>query len=79
MNGDGTLYIRARNYHPDLVHELVEKCRAAGLRMLCIGHPDYSLCPEGIEDCRSVDLRETISALSSVRLLAAEFTGGSSA
>ncbi len=66
---------KTRNYHPALVHELVEKCRAAGLRILCIGHPDYSLCPEGVEDCRSLDLRETVAALCSVRLLAGELSG----
>ncbi len=66
---------KTRNYHPELAHELVEKCRAEGLRMLCIGHPDYSLCPEGVEDCRSLDLRETVAALCSVRLLAGELSG----
>ena len=66
---------RTRNYQPELVRQLVEMGRAAGWRMVCIGHPDYSLCPEGVEDFRSLDLRETVSALCSVRLLAGELSG----
>jgi hypothetical protein len=66
---------RTRNYRSDLAQELVALGRAAGWRMLCIGHPQYSICPDGVEDCRSLDLRKTISALCSVPLLAGELSG----
>jgi hypothetical protein len=64
-----------RNWQPSHAAELVEKTRAAGWRILCIGHPQYSLCPDGVEDRRSVELRETIAAISSVRLVAGELSG----
>jgi hypothetical protein len=66
---------RSRNYRRELAEEIVRLGSAAGWRMICVGHPDYSLCPEGVEDLRSVDLRETVAALCSVRLLAGELSG----
>ncbi len=66
---------RSRNYRRELVEGLVAMGQAAGWRMLCIGHPDYSFCPAGVEDFRSVDLRETVASICSARLLAGELSG----
>ena len=66
---------RTRNYRREHVEALVEMGRTAGWRMLAIGHPNYSFCPEGVEDFRSVDLRETITGICSARLLAGELSG----
>lgn len=66
---------RTRNYRRESAEELVELGRQAGWRMMCIGHPDYSFCPEGVEDQRKLDLRESVAALCSVRLLAGELSG----
>ena len=46
-----------------------------GFRCCCIGLPDLSYCPKNIQDCRSDDLRTTISVISSASLV----IGGSSA
>ena len=64
-----------RNYLPAHAGELVRLCREHGFSLICIGHPEYSLCPEGVEDFRSVDLRCTVAAISSVRVVAGEISG----
>ncbi len=66
---------QTRNYRQESALELVELGRRAGWRMMCVGHPDYSFCPEGVEDQRKLDLRETVAAMCSVRLLAGELSG----
>jgi hypothetical protein len=66
---------RSRNYRVELANDLVRLGQQAGWKMIAIGHPSYSFCPEGVEDCRSVELPETIAALCSVRLLAGELSG----
>jgi hypothetical protein len=66
---------RSRNYNPELVQEVVELAKQKNWRVLCIGHPKYSLCPQGVEDFRSEDLKETVSAICSVRLIAGELSG----
>ena len=65
----------SRNYSPARAAELVRLCREQGFSMLCIGHPDYSICPEGVEDFRSVDLRRTVAAISSARVVCGELSG----
>lgn len=65
----------AKNYSPELASELVSRCRDQGLKVVCIGHPDYSICPEGAEDFRSVDLRQTVKAVNSARAVAGENSG----
>jgi hypothetical protein len=65
----------AKNYAPQLASDLVQAFSREGLSLLCIGHPDYSLCPEGAEDRRSVDLQQTIAAINSVRLVVGENSG----
>lgn len=64
-----------KNYAPELAAELVACCVDAGLRVLCVGHPDYSIAPPGAEDCRTVVLRETVRALNSVHAVAGENSG----
>ena len=64
-----------RNYLPTQAEKLVQLCREHGFTMICIGHPDYSICPAGVEDFRSVDLRRTIAAISSVRVISGEISG----
>lgn len=64
-----------RNYSPAHAGELVRLCREGGFSVICIGHPEYSLCPEGVEDFRSVDLRRTVAAISSVRVVSGEISG----
>jgi hypothetical protein len=65
----------AKNYPLELAAELVHRCRDAGLSVLCIGHPQYAICPPGAEDFRDVDLRVTVAAISSARLVAGENSG----
>ena len=64
-----------RNYLPAHAEKLVELCRAQGLSMICIGHPEFSICPAGVQDFRSVDLQRTIAAMCSVRVIAGEISG----
>jgi hypothetical protein len=63
-----------KSYTPERADELVALLSNAGMRVACIGHPDYSYVPAGVQDLRSLDLRETIRALSATRL----FVGGMS-
>jgi hypothetical protein len=65
----------AKNYDPALADELATLCLAKGLSVICVGHPDYSYCAKGCEDLRRVDLRESVAAICSVRVLAGENSG----
>jgi hypothetical protein len=65
----------AKNYSPELAAELVQRCRDVGLTVLCIGHPDYSICPAGAEDQRHVAMEKTVRAISSARAVAGENSG----
>jgi hypothetical protein len=66
---------KAKNYSTDLADELARLCLAGGLSVICVGHPDYAYCAGGCEDKRRVDLRESVAAISSARLLAGENSG----
>ena len=64
-----------KNYSPALCDELAEKCQARGLSVACIGHPAYAYCPPGCADHRNVDLRQTVAAICSARVVAGENSG----
>ena len=65
----------AKNYPPALADALARKCMERGVSVTCIGHPEYSYCPPDCDDHRSVDLRQTVSAISSARAVAGENSG----
>ena len=64
-----------KNCPPARCDELAACCRALGLSLCCIGHPDYSYCAKGAEDFRSVDLRRTVAGIASARAVAGEISG----
>ncbi|MGH8093188.1 MAG: hypothetical protein ACREIF_06935 [Chthoniobacterales bacterium] len=64
-----------KNYSPALADELVARCRDRGITVACMGHPAYAYRPLSCGDHRSVDLRQTIAAVSSARLVAGENSG----
>jgi hypothetical protein len=64
-----------RNFASELAAEAVRLCRQAGFELACIGHPKYSLCPDGCEDHRSEDLEETIAQIAASRLVVGELSG----
>jgi hypothetical protein len=64
-----------KNYPPELADQVMRHCLERDLSVACIGHPQYSYCPEGCEDYRSVDLRQTVAAISSGRAVAGENSG----
>jgi ADP-heptose:LPS heptosyltransferase len=64
-----------KNYPIEYARELINRCKATGIRVCCIGHPQYSLGPDNCDDLRSGDLSETRMALKSIKVVA----GGSSA
>lgn len=66
---------QAKNYSPELADALVRLCHERGLRVGCIGHPAYSYCPEFCHDHRSTELRHTVAAISSARLISGENSG----
>ncbi len=66
---------QTRNYPLELCDQVAALCRERGYSVCCIGHPRYSYCPPGVEDLRSEDLDASITAISSVRLLAGELSG----
>ncbi|HEY1769207.1 MAG TPA: hypothetical protein VGG02_03010 [Chthoniobacterales bacterium] len=68
-------YDHQKNYSPDLADVLVARCRDHGLTNGCIGHPDYSYCPPGSDDLRTIDLKETVAAISAARAVAGENSG----
>jgi len=64
-----------KNYSPALADQLAAECLNRGLSVCCIGHPEYSYCPPGCADYRSVDLRSTVAAVCSARAVAGENSG----
>jgi hypothetical protein len=64
-----------RNFRSELAAEAVRLCRQASFDLACIGHPKYSLCPEGCEDHRSEDLEQTIAHIAASRLVVGELSG----
>jgi hypothetical protein len=66
---------QTRNYPLELCDEVAKRVSDLGYTICCIGHPRYSYCPEGVEDLRNEDLETSMSAISSVRLLAGELSG----
>ncbi len=68
-------YDHFKNYPPSLADELVDRCRAKGMSVGCIGHPDYSYCPSQAEDLREIDLKKTVAAISVAHAVAGENSG----
>jgi len=66
---------RTRNFRPDLAQAVCDLCQERGLQLACIGHPRYSLCPSGCEDCRTEDLERTVAVISAGKLAAGELSG----
>jgi len=66
---------RAKNYNQNLAEELVRLCVQQGLSVVCVGHPQYAFCPQGCDDQRRVDLRESVAAICTARVLAGENSG----
>jgi hypothetical protein len=64
----------SKNYPIEYAEALTAKCASEGLRICCIGHPKYSLCPSGCDDMRSADLKNTVECLGAVKIV----VGGSS-
>jgi hypothetical protein len=64
-----------KNYPASFADDLVKRCLDAGLIVACIGHPDYAYHPPGCIDYRSLDLRQTVAAISSTRAVAGENSG----
>lgn len=64
-----------KNYLPELADQLYAECVKRGISACCIGHPQYSHCPAGCLDFRSLDLRQTLAAISTVRAVAGENSG----
>ena len=64
-----------RNFRPELAADAVRLCRQAGFDVACIGHPKYSLCPQGCEDYRSEDLEQTVARVAASRLVVGELSG----
>jgi hypothetical protein len=64
-----------QDYSPEAADELVQRCLERGLSVGCIGHPDYSYCPSGCEDYRSIDLQRTVAAMSSSRAVVGKNSG----
>jgi hypothetical protein len=64
-----------KNYPTDMADRLVELCRASGYRVCCVGHPEHSYCPPATEDLRSVNLRDTVAAISSATAVVGENSG----
>lgn len=66
---------RQKNYATHLADDLVKQCHDAGLSFACIGHPQYAYCPPDCPDHRNVDLRQTVAAIATARLVAGENSG----
>ena len=65
----------SRNYPLEMCDELASLCLQEGLRVRCVGHPLYSHCPEGVEDCRSEDIATSAKMIGASRILAGELSG----
>ncbi len=66
---------KIKNYPAEMADQLVNLCVADGYRVCCIGHPEYSYCPPQTEDLRALDLRETVAAISSAKVVVGEISG----
>jgi hypothetical protein len=66
---------KLKNYPSDMADRLIESCLTDGYRVCCIGHPEYAYCPPAAEDLRALDLRETVAAISSVKMVVGEISG----
>jgi hypothetical protein len=66
---------KSRNYPEAWCERLAELCSKAKLKMCCIGHPNYSYCPDGIEDLRCEDLHSSVKTLGNSRILVGELSG----
>ena len=64
-----------KNYPLNYARELVNRCKAHGIRVCCIGHPQYARSLDDCDDLRSSDLGRTREVLKSIKLV----VGGSSA
>lgn len=64
-----------QDYSAAAADELVQRCLEHGLRVGCIGHPNYSYCPPDCEDYRSIDLRRTIAAMSTAHAIVGKNSG----
>jgi hypothetical protein len=64
-----------KNYPVALADELISRCLVANLNVACLGHPEYAYCPRHCIDHRTVDLRQTVAAISSARVVAGENSG----
>jgi hypothetical protein len=64
-----------QDYSATAADELVQHCLERGLLVGCIGHPSYSYCPPGCEDYRSIDLRQTVAAMSSAHAVVGKNSG----
>lgn len=65
----------AKNYSQSLADELAQRCLDGGMSVICVGHPDYAYCAKGCEDMRRVDLRQSVAAIHSARIVAGENSG----
>ena len=66
----------AKNYPPRLADEVAKRCRDQGLSVACVGHPEYSYRPAECADHRSMDLQQTVAAISSAHAGVGEASGG---
>jgi hypothetical protein len=64
-----------KNYPLNYARDLVNRCKAHGIRVCCIGHPQYARGLENCDDLRSSDLEQTREMFKSIKLV----VGGSSA
>jgi ADP-heptose:LPS heptosyltransferase len=67
--------IQPKSFPHEKADQLVEMCTSHGLRVCCIGAPEYSYVPPKAENRQSNDLSTTIAHLCASRLI----VGGSSA
>lgn len=65
----------SRNFKPELAQKLIQLCLTKGFHCTCIGHPIYSLCPDGCEDARTEQLEQTVQVIRSCRLVVGELSG----
>jgi hypothetical protein len=63
-----------KNYPPEYADALVNRCKAEGIRVCCIGHPKYALASASCDDRRSSNLSASRDVLADAKIVA----GGSS-
>lgn len=68
---------KAKNYPHNLADQLAVLCLKRGYKICCIGHPDYAYCPSGCEDLRSADLKKSVAAICSAKIVVGENSGAS--